>query len=391
MLWQYVPDQLSSELLSSIDTPSIIYVEKELDALLEVVLEARQRTGFKLLYAVKACTLSGILERIAPYVDGFAVSSLFEARLARRLHPGCEIHLTTPAIRASDVEELATLCDFVSFNSASQAERYHESFRDSCSVGMRINTRVSKVPDARYDPCYSRSKLGFPIEIATESLFAGNPCFEGIHIHTNADSTDFAELVENVLVLLEGLPAQMQFKWVNLGGGYLFQDSELDLLLHAVDLARARFGAEVYVEPGAGLVRSAGFLVCSVLDLFEVDGAQIAVLDTSVNHMPEVLEFQYQPEVAGHDDLGQFEYTLAGSTCLAGDSFGIYRFQEPLDVGSRVVIEEAGAYSLVKAHRFNGLNLPSVGYLNSRGEFTAIKKYMYSNFEDFWMTNDDKP
>ena len=32
-----------------------------------------------------------------------------------------------------------------------------------------------------------------------------------------------------------------------------------------------------------------------------------------------------------------------------------------MKVGDRVVFEEVGAYSLAKAHRFNGINLPRVG------------------------------
>ena len=88
-------------------------------------------------------------------------------------------------------------------------------------------------------------------------------------------------------------------KWVNLGGGYLLEDTPLEPLAKVVAHIKARFGAQVYIEPGAGLVRAAGYLVGSVLDTFEVEGKRIAVLDTTVNHMPEVLEFDYQPPCRG--------------------------------------------------------------------------------------------
>jgi carboxynorspermidine decarboxylase len=38
------------------------------------------------------------------------------------------------------------------------------------------------------------------------------------------------------------------------------------------------------------VVEETGYLVASVLDTFESDGRVIAVLDTSVNHLPEVFE-----------------------------------------------------------------------------------------------------
>ena len=71
---------------------------------------------------------------------------------------------------------------------------------------------------------------------------------------------------------------------------------------------------------------------------------------------------------------------LAGSTCLAGDLFGIYRFAEPLAIGSRVLFPAMGAYSLVKAHMFNGQPLPNI-YLEM-GDGTVVLRRA-SSFEDF--------
>ena len=95
------------------------------------------------------------------------------------------------------------------------------------------------------------------------------------------------------------LPQQPTFKWVNLGRGYLLESAPLEPLVEVVAQIEDHFGAQVYIEPGAGLVRAAGYLVGSVLDILGVDGGQIAVLDTTVNHMPEVLEFDYRPDVVG--------------------------------------------------------------------------------------------
>ena len=129
-----------------------------------------------------------------------------------------------------------------------------------------------------------------------------------------------------------------RFDWVNVGGGYLFEDiSEFGPLERSVALAKRHLSDEVFVEPGAGLVRTAGCLIGSVIDEFMRDGTAVAVLDTSVNHLPEVLEFGYQPEVAGSAADGCYEYLLVGSSCLAGDVFGRYRFNEPLTMGSVVI------------------------------------------------------
>ena len=130
--------------------------------------------------------------------------------------------------------------------------------------------------------------------------------------------------------------------------------------------------------------RTAGYIISSVLDVFTSEGKRIAVLDTSVNHMPEVFEYGYEPDVVGHDDDAPYEYLLAGCTCLAGDIFGEYRFAEPLEVGEKVVFYNCGAYTLTKAHMFNGVNLPTIYAINEVGDLVFKKGFTYADFAGKW-------
>ena len=321
---QESPSGLSPELVEKVDTPALIYDEQRLRYLTDCGLEARRRASCKLLYAVKAAAFSDVLEFLNPRIDGFAVSSLFEARLVRSLFAEAEIHFTAPGIRPDEVSELSELCEFVSLNSRSQVERLGDEFGSKASIGIRVNTRVSSVDDPRYDPCRPDSKLGIPIEEVADVLAWSPVEVEGLHFHTNADSTDLGELLTNVEALLAAVPDSSGIRRVNLGGGYLFDDALLEPLIRAADLIRSKLGAEVILEPGAALVRSAGFLVATALDAFDVDGRRVIVLDATVNHMPEVFEFSYRPDVVGQVEDGPFEYIIVGSTCLAGDVFGTY-------------------------------------------------------------------
>jgi carboxynorspermidine decarboxylase len=143
---------------------------------------------------------------------------------------------------------------------------------------------------------------------------------------------------------------------------------------------QSRHGLDVYIEPGAALVRKAGYLVTTVIDLFRVEGKSIAVLDTTVNHVPEVFEYQFEPDVLGHDDAGAHEYRLAGSSCLAGDLMGDYAFRRPLRIGSRVVLTNVGAYAMVKSHMFNGINLPTIYSVTRAGEIVLRRRFTYEDF-----------
>ena len=372
------------------DTPAFVYDEREVHRLL--ALTGRLRGRCDVLFSTKSLPLASMMKLMVPHLDGFAASSLFEARLARETAgPNAAIHLTTPGIRPDEAREIAELCDFVSFNSIGQWERCRAEMQPA-SGGLRVNPQLSFLDDERYDPCRPHSKLGVPLDTLIE-VVERQPerleGLEGVHVHANCDATDLRQLdatVERLCSRLDGLLQRIE--WLNLGGGYLFGGpDDVTAVAKVAETLEKSYGLRVIIEPGAALVRTAGYVVASVLDLFESEGKQIAVLDTTVNHMPEVFEYGYEPSVAGHDDGAPNEYILAGCTCLAGDMFGTYRFEEPLDLGSRVVFADAGAYTLSKAHTFNGINLPSIYALTPDGEFILKKRFSYANYSERWGQN----
>lgn len=373
-----------------VETPAFVYDEAGIDRLIDTLAPVRRSTGCRVLFSLKAFSFIDAIEQMAPRLDGLAASSLFEARLAREVAGrGGEVHMTSPGIRPGEVDELASLCGHVSFNSISHLRLYGGRLAPYVSLGLRVNPQLSFVPDDRYDPCRPHSKLGVPLDSLAAMVaddrgqMAG---VEGIHVHSNCDSTDLSELLRTVHHLAERLgPLLHGLRWVNLGGGYLFGEAgDIGPVVEAVEALESTYGLQVYLEPGAALVRSAGFVVASVLDVFPSEGMQVAVLDTTVNHMPEVLEYRFEPDVCGHDDDGELEYLLGGSTCLAGDVFGVYRFAEPLEIGARVVFSNAGAYTLSKAHTFNGVNLPSVYALDRSGSLTLKKRFGYGDYVERW-------
>jgi carboxynorspermidine decarboxylase len=175
--------------------------------------------------------------------------------------------------------------------------------------------------------------------------------------------------------------------WLNLGGGYLF--NQIDNHQPFIELVRQLnndYGLEVYVEPGKAVVGNAGHIVTSVLDSFVSDGKTIVILDTSINHHPEVFEYQHQPELHEYAPNGLHSVILAGSTCLAGDVFGEYRLDSPLAAGDKLVFKNLGAYSLIKANRFNGYNLPDIHVYRGL-EIIKTKHYSYKDYRRQWLAD----
>lgn len=370
----------------NITTPALIFDENVLVENARLINDAGEKAGCVVLYSLKPLTINEILSQLSSYVSGFGVSSLFEARLAKDVsNAGQTIHLTSPGLKKESIDEIADLCDYVNFNSIEQWLRFREHVSGRANCGLRINPQISFVKDQRYDPSRKYSKLGVPVSELIKIYEHDKTVLDGIEgsiIHNNCDSSDFSQILKTVKHIQKKIPFFLEsVEWINLGGGYLFDDPDnIEDFNNSVDILKNNYNLTVFIEPGASFVREAGVLVASVVDLFTRDGKDIAVLDTTVNHMTEVFEYQFEPDVYGHCDGAAHSYILAGCSCLAGDIFGEYSFEYPLEVGSRVMFQNMGAYTFVKANTFNGINLPDIYIRSTEGEMQLIKKF---TFEDY--------
>lgn len=367
-------------------SPRFVINEERLACKLNIIDKIRATLSIDFLFPLKTHSLVPSLLMLSQAVQGFAVSSLFEAKLAAEvLDDQQKIHLTTPGISSANIDDLVSLCDGISFNSISQWKQFKENAYLKTNCGLRINPSLSFVKDARYNPSKQQSRLGIPLA-ELKKFFKESPedfsGISGLHFHTNCDSDDWTPLLTTVEHLNQEIPEILAHcQWINLGGGYLLPD-EVDLapLKQAIELLKSTYQLRVIIEPGAAIVRDACFLTSKVIDLMTVDGADIAVLDTSVNHMPEVFEYQFSPDVDGDMEDGSFSYIFAGCTCLSGDVFGEYAFDKPLEIGSEIVFTGMGAYTMVKAHMFNGINLPAIYSQTADGELVLHKEYTYDDF-----------
>jgi carboxynorspermidine decarboxylase len=363
------------------NTPAFILDLDQVNANLQPLKHLRQATDCKVLYSMKALPLSGLLKALVGQVDGISVSSLNEARLAREVFADpASLHLTTPGLRPDEFKQIDGLCSHISFNSLSQYQRFKDQTLNA-SKGLRINPKLSFADDERYDPCRKYSKLGVNIH----ELSAGLPTdVEGLHLHTVFSQTDFKPLQQTLNALHPLLSRQTHLKWLNLGGGYLFHSiADLTPLITLIQQLNQQCIPDIYLEPGKALVGNAGYLLTTVLDRFLSDGKTVLILDTSVNHHPEVFEYQRKPALLDEDPQGSQSAILAGSTCLAGDLFGEYRFKQLPEVGEKLVFADVGAYSLIKASRFNGYALPAI-YLCQQGELSLVKNDDYSDYRRQW-------
>lgn len=369
--------------LNEIKTPAFICNTDLLIKNLIFHKKITKKSNCKLLFSLKTFTIIEFLKDIQKYVDGFSASSLFEVKIAKELLTNQQfINITTPGLKSNEIKEISEMVNYISFNSISQYEFLKDKLHKNASIGFRINPQFSSGIDSRYNPCSLNSKLGIPINNFAEYIKNNNCDFiKGIHIHTNCDSTDFHFLFETFNIIEKYLQEFLyKIKWINLGGGYIFEnEKQIKIFYDLIQKIKNKYNIEIFIEPGASIIRNSCSLLTTVIDIFDSEGKKIIILDTTTNHLPEVLEFNYKYNIENSSINGQFEYIIAGSSCLAGDLFGIYSFDKPLNTGDKIIFNHVGAYSIVKANMFNGINLPAI-YQSRDNTYNLIKEYTYNDF-----------
>ncbi len=375
--------------LAKIETPCFVTDLGALEANLRLLADVQERAGCTIILALKGFAQWSTFPLVKRYLRGTTASSVAEARLGRE-ELGGQVHAYAPAWTEDDLREVCTLVDHLVFNSPGQWRRLRpvvEAARaagHTVSCGLRVNPEHREVDVALYDPAAPRSRLG----TTRANLAPGDlDGLDGLHFHTlcqlgpDALERTLAAFAEKFGDLVPGL------KWLNFGGGHHITrpDYDREHLIRLVRGVRARWGVEVFMEPGEAVALGTGVLVASVLDLVD-NGGPIAILDTSATaHMPDVLEMPYRPVIVGGDEPGAkpFTYRLGGLTCLAGDVIGDYSFDQPLAIGDKLVFLDMAHYTMVKTTTFNGVRLPSIATHDpATGEVRVSRRFGYRDYRD---------
>lgn len=361
--------------------PAFVVNEDKLLENLAVLASVKERTGCKILLALKGFAMWPLFPTIGKFLDGVCASSPWEARLGREEFGG-EVHAFAAAYSEADFAELLTLCDEIDFNSFAQFKKFQALETGSTKLGLRINPECSTQDHAIYDPCAPRSRLGIRREEFDGRDLTG---ISGLHFHTLCEQN--VDALETTLAAVEEKFGDIlpQMEWVNFGGGHHITraDYDVDRLCELINEFKAKYGVQVILEPGEAVALNAGVLVTTVLDVIENDGP-IAILDISCTcHMPDVMEMPYRPNIVGGGLPGEKAHTvrLAGLSCLAGDVVGDWSFDQPLQVGDQLVFEDMAHYTMVKTSFFNGIQHPAIA-IRRGDEIEVVREFNYQDYKN---------
>lgn len=374
--------------LKYIKTPAYVCEEKKLIKNLELLKYVGEKSGAKVLCALKGFALSLAMPYVDKYLDGATCSGLYEAKYAKEFIKNGEIHTYSPAFKDEDINEILEISNHVVFNSFNQWVKFKEkALKSGVKCGLRVNPQSSFSPVDIYNPCGKFSRLGITKENFKPEFLDG---VSGLHFHALCEES--SESLEKVLAKFEeqfgGYLKGME--WVNFGGGHhITKDGyNVELLINLIKSFKQRYNVEVFIEPGEAVGWQTGYLMATVLDIVHNE-KNIAILDTSAEaHMPDTVLMPYRPAVRGEKVDGKYKYLLGGNTCLAGDIVGLeagqseYSFEKELKVGDKIIFEDQIHYTIVKNTTFNGVKLPDLILVNANDEVINMVKFGYKEYKE---------
>lgn len=372
----YAPLRWRLGLEEMLETPYYLIDKGKLLRNLERIRLVRERSGAKVLLALKCFATWSVFDLMREYMDGTTSSSLYEVKLGREKFGG-ETHAYSVAFAGHEIDEVVGNADKIIFNSIGQLKRFEDRTR-SLPRGLRLNPQVSSSSFDLADPARPFSRLGEWDAVKVAGVL---DAITGFMIHNNCENADF-ELFDRMLAQIETRFGSLleRVEWVSLGGGIHFTGDgyPLERFCERLKDFSKRYGVQVYLEPGEAAVTNSTTLEVTVLDTL-FNGKHLAIVDSSIEaHMLDLLIYRETARIEPNE--GPHRYMICGKSCLAGDIFGEFAFAKPLDVGDRLSVENAAGYTMVKKNWFNGVRMPAIALRELDGSITVQRQFSFDDF-----------
>lgn len=359
-----------------IQTPYYLIDKNALVRNLKTIQYVRERSGAKVLLALKCFATWSVFDLMREYMDGTTSSSLYEVMLGRQKFGG-ETHAYSVAFANHEIDAVVSNADKIIFNSIEQLDQFYDRSR-SLSRGLRLNPGFSSSSFDLADPARPFSRLG---EWDIGRIGQAVDRIDGVMIHNNCENANFLLFNQMIAQIEQRFDAVLRkVDWVSLGGGIHFVGDgyPIDAFCDRLKAVSQGFGVQIYLEPGEAAVTKSTTLEVTVLDTM-YNGKQLAIVDSSVEaHMLDLLTYRQSAQVL--PDEGPYNYLVCGKSCLAGDIFGEFRFDRKLKPGDRISIQDAAGYTMVKKNWFNGIQMPAIVVRELDGSLNLVRQF---SFEDY--------
>jgi diaminopimelate decarboxylase len=321
--------------------------------------------GALVAYAVKANPDPALLRRLA--ADGFGFEVVGPVELALALRAGAPAdRVVVNGVGQTDADLAAALASGTLVNAESLGALDALLAAGDGRIGLRINPGIDAGTHPHLATGARGSKFGIALDevpAALRALEAAGRRAESIGAHIGSDIGD-PEPFDRLAELLAGLAERASTQRIDLGGGFAGEPADYAAAIgrHLPDPAR------LIVEPGRGIVASAGWLLTRVV---RVQARGHLVADAGMTELIRPMLYGARHPVSvldpGAAAGGRRTWTLSGPICEAGDILGEHLELEAGE-GALLAIAEVGAYGLAMASGYNGRLLPAQAVFEAGSE-----------------------
>jgi len=357
------------EVLQKVPTPTLVMRKTLLENRYGEVEKHFDR--FRVYYAVKANDEEGVIKTFADRGSGFEVASIAELQKVFKYNVSPD-----RVISSNPVKPLK----FIDFCLNEGVDRFAvDSFAEVDKIARfkkraRVYVRLS-VPNIGSEWPLS-GKFGVDVDTAVEIMEYANhkgliPYGLTFHVGSQCNNLqNWFVAIKRAKELWDKLAIKgIKLQMLNIGGGiparYTGESlSVAEIASYVKGLLNKYFGItpfELQMEPGRGLVAEAGVMVVSVIGRATRGKEEWLYIDSGVFHgLAEALggiRYSFYTPKGDIENLRFF--TVGGISC---DSMDVVArnvaLPENIDVGDRLYILTAGAYTTVYASHFNGFPPP---------------------------------
>jgi ornithine decarboxylase len=191
------------------------------------------------------------------------------------------------------------------------------------------------------------------------SFHVGSQC---VRLATWVEAIDTAQAFWNLAAA-----KNLHLKSLNLGGGFPIQYRKpvigIDEIAHTVfENIKKKLPPvpEIIVEPGRAIIGQAGTMVSSLIAKANRDGKRWLYLDVGVFNglMESIGGIKYPIVVNGKGPVSRC--VLAGPSCDGFDVIDMEAELPDIEIGQRIYISSAGAYTTAYASKFDGSPIPKI-------------------------------
>ncbi|HTZ17487.1 MAG TPA: type III PLP-dependent enzyme [Dissulfurispiraceae bacterium] len=321
----------------------------------------------RVFYAVKANPDIEVCRMLAELGIGFEIASEGELRILAQLGVASERIITSNPIKTFRFLEEAVGygIKYFAFDSRAEVDKLSRYAPDA-NVYVRLT-----VPNEGSEWPLSK-KFGVEIEEAATLLTYArdkrlNPVGITFHVGSQCNNPyNWQHAVDKARELWDMAEADgIKLRMLDIGGGYPIRYTKNVVDIPTIEnrtdkVLRKKFSqdVEIFIEPGRAVVGDAGVFVGTVIGKAHRGNEDWLYIDVGVFNglMESVGGIKYNYIVGSRGE--EKTWTVSGPSC---DSFDVIDkeawFAEP-EVGNRILIPSAGAYTISYASEFNGFSIP---------------------------------